>query len=172
MAEIEELKTNRNVIKSQLTRQATFVNKFTPDDVDKLEVPAINMLYKDFNELQGQVEKVRFDKEEEKARDDFENKYFRMRCLKELAVENKNKYVQASSVILQDFFVDDLLLGGNTIQKAKDLRDHLIEIFVQAKFNLCKWSSNCFELLAGLSDVISDKSLINLDPTMYNKTRA
>ncbi|KAF2892386.1 hypothetical protein ILUMI_13787 [Ignelater luminosus] len=52
-------------------RWATFVNKFKPDDnVDELKVgvPAIHSLYKDLNKLQGQIEKVKFDKEEEKTR--------------------------------------------------------------------------------------------------------
>ena len=44
--------------------------------------------------------------------------------------------------IKKSLYVDDLISGSTTVEKAKELRDGAIEIFEDAKFTLHKWNSN------------------------------
>ena len=55
-------------------------------------------------------------------------------------------YPDAVKEILKSLYVDDLLSGGPTIEKAKQLKREAIEIFADAKFELQKWHSNRKEL--------------------------
>ncbi|KAB0805650.1 hypothetical protein PPYR_02620 [Photinus pyralis] len=85
--------------------------------------------------------------------------FLAVRCLNELAFLNQNKFGIATQVILNDFYIDDLLSGGNTFEETNQLRNDLVHILNQAKFKLTKWSSNDTRLLEGL----------NLDDTVAHK---
>ncbi|GJQ79271.1 hypothetical protein Trydic_g5514 [Trypoxylus dichotomus] len=56
------------------------------------------------------------------------------RCLKQLAVENATKYPIASQVILQDFYVDNLITGCPGVQSARRLIQELEHIMKGACF--------------------------------------
>lgn len=55
--------------------------------------------------------------------------YLAIRCLKQLPTDNQNQFPTASTILLNDFYVDDLLSGANTIAETKLLRNQLIEIW-------------------------------------------
>jgi hypothetical protein len=55
--------------------------------------------------------------------------FLAVRCLQQLAHENKNDYPSASNVILNDFYIDDLLTGSDSKEKLLTIRDQLIKIF-------------------------------------------
>ena len=54
--------------------------------------------------------------------------------------------------IFKCLYVDDLLSGGPTIEKAKKLKLEATEIFSDAKFELHKWHSNRKELETACED--------------------
>jgi len=54
--------------------------------------------------------------------------------------------------ILKSLYVGDLLSGGPTIEKAKQLKREATEIFADAKFQLHKWHSNRKELETACED--------------------
>jgi hypothetical protein len=64
------------------------------------------------------------------------------RCLKELALQNVNQYLEAAKAIQQDFYVDDLLTGGDSLENLITLRDQIIQILAHGGFLLRKWAAN------------------------------
>ena len=61
-------------------------------------------------------------------------------------------YPDAVNEIRKSLYVDDLLSGGPTIEKAKKLKGEATEIFADAKFKLHKWHSNRKELETACED--------------------
>lgn len=54
--------------------------------------------------------------------------FLAIRVLRQLGEDNLKKFPLAASAIIRDFYVDDLLTGTNTIEKAQELK-HQITIF-------------------------------------------
>lgn len=69
------------------------------------------------------------------------------RCLKQLAIENRKMYPKAARVIEEDFYMDDLETGCNTVEEALQLQDQIIKIMSSAGFHLRKWMSNSPQVL-------------------------
>lgn len=61
-------------------------------------------------------------------------------------------YPDAVNEIRKSLYVDDLLSGGPTFEKAKKLKGEATEIFADAKFKLHKWHSNRKELETACED--------------------
>ena len=61
-------------------------------------------------------------------------------------------YPDAVNEIRKSLYVDDLLSGGPTIEKAKKLKGEATKIFADAKFKLHKWHSNRKELETACED--------------------
>ena len=74
------------------------------------------------------------------------------RVISHLAQLNKEKFPEASSVIENSFYVDDLLFGTNCIEEGIKLRDQIRYILATAGMPLCKLSANHPELLVGLDE--------------------
>lgn len=74
------------------------------------------------------------------------------RAVKQLGIENEEKFPRASAIIQNSIYVDDLLAGFDTIEEGKKVRDHLRYIFASAGMKLCKMSANSPELLVGLPE--------------------
>ena len=64
----------------------------------------------------------------------------------------------AVAEIKKSLYVDDLISGSTTVEKAKQLRNGAIEIFEDAKFTLHKWNSNEDEIQPNQGEVQSDDS--------------
>ncbi|KAH9640131.1 hypothetical protein HF086_002791 [Spodoptera exigua] len=77
--------------------------------------------------------------------------YLAMRTLKQLSIDDADRYPLAASTLRQSFYMDDLLGGTNTINQARELQHQLIEMLKGAGMNLRKLSSNDPELLKDLS---------------------
>lgn len=73
------------------------------------------------------------------------------RCLKQLALEYRDKYPMSSRVIEKDFYVDDLLSGFDSREKAIQARDEISEILASAGFELRKWASNDETILENIN---------------------
>ncbi|CAK9799131.1 hypothetical protein ANTPLA_LOCUS1906 [Anthophora plagiata] len=78
------------------------------------------------------------------------------RTLHQLAHDEGSKFPLAANSLRDDFYVDDLLSGANTIQEALELKRQLIEILKLGGFELHKWASNKSELIEESN--IEDKS--------------
>ncbi|XP_045541542.1 uncharacterized protein LOC123723046 [Papilio machaon] len=66
--------------------------------------------------------------------------YLATRCLKQIGLECNDANI--SEVIMHDFYVDDLLTGGDSIQEVLDIRDKVSKELASAGMHLRKWKSN------------------------------
>ncbi|XP_055630624.1 uncharacterized protein LOC129771224 [Toxorhynchites rutilus septentrionalis] len=73
------------------------------------------------------------------------------RVLQQLATDVGKRYKRAAGVVTEDFYMDDLLSGAETIDEAKHLRYEIQTLLAEGGFQLRKWSSNCQEVLADMS---------------------
>jgi len=79
--------------------------------------------------------------------------FLAIRCLHQLANENQDKYPEASRVILNDFYVDDLLTGSDELNALRQLKRELTEILQSAGFFLHKWNTNAPVIFEGSAEV-------------------
>lgn len=66
------------------------------------------------------------------------------------------KLPQSVAEILRSLYVDDLISGGPTVTRAKELKFDAVTIFSDAGFELHKWYSNAPELEENPCDCIND----------------
>ncbi|XP_055922945.1 uncharacterized protein LOC129953645 [Eupeodes corollae] len=76
--------------------------------------------------------------------------FLSVRTLKQLALDYEKTYPRASNVILNDFYVDDVFTGADSIDDIIYLQKELVEILKLGGFNLRKWTTNCWPLLLSL----------------------
>jgi hypothetical protein len=96
--------------------------------------------------------------------------FLAVRSLQQLAHENIQNYPLASKIILRDFYMDDLLTGTNSLNEAIQIRDEITSILKGGGFQLCKWASNCAELLPKSTDSSEISKFITLDLQADTKT--
>ncbi|XP_072401719.1 uncharacterized protein [Diabrotica undecimpunctata] len=82
-----------------------------------------------------------------------------IRCLFQLASENKGLHPAASKIIKRDFYVDDLLAGENSAESLSIVCKDINNILNSGCFELRKWVSNDPVVL---NKIQSSKSLSNL----------
>ncbi|XP_035457903.2 uncharacterized protein LOC118281435 [Spodoptera frugiperda] len=75
-----------------------------------------------------------------------------MRTLKQLAIDDGHLYPDAAKILQKEFYVDDLVSGHNSLERAKQLQNDLIQLLQRGGMNLRKWSSNCTKLLEHLRE--------------------
>ncbi|CAK9834538.1 hypothetical protein ANTRET_LOCUS11054 [Anthophora retusa] len=94
--------------------------------------------------------------------------FLAVRCLHQLADEEAHAYPLAANAIKNDFYMDDLMTGANSIADALKLRNQLIEILQRGGMNLRQWASNEPSLLKGLQERTCEDHLC-LDPQSVKK---
>lgn len=87
------------------------------------------------------------------------------RCLKQLGVSCKDSRI--SEIIINDFYVDDLLTGGTEINELLEIREKVTSVLASAGMPLRKWRSNDSQLESG--GVLSSKDL-NIGTVEPSKT--
>ncbi|KAK9736284.1 hypothetical protein QE152_g12608 [Popillia japonica] len=93
--------------------------------------------------------------------------FLAIRSLQELANDTANDGIRR--VILEDFYVDDLITGGDSLDALQVIRDKLIQLLSEGGFKLNKFASNHPSLLENISDK-DDASVIIFDKTWTIKT--
>ncbi|XP_055907234.1 uncharacterized protein LOC129942362 [Eupeodes corollae] len=78
--------------------------------------------------------------------------FLAVRVLQQLAAESSKTHPRASKTLLNDFYVDDVITGSDTIDDLISLRIELVELLKSAGFNLHKWTTNCWPLLISLPE--------------------
>lgn len=87
-----------------------------------------------------------------------------VRSLQQLAIDNREEFPVATNVVLNDFYVDDVMTGSYFIQEALSTRRELSQLLEVGGFKLRKWVSNCSEILDDIP--ISDREIqhpLNID---------
>nr|XP_012143823.1 PREDICTED: uncharacterized protein LOC105662854 [Megachile rotundata] len=65
------------------------------------------------------------------------------RTLKQIGLECAQEFPVVSRIIINDFYVDDLLTGLDTVDELRYVKERLSQIVGQAGLRLRKWASNC-----------------------------
>ena len=81
--------------------------------------------------------------------------YLAIRCLFQLSYDNESAYPDEADMIRKQFYVDDFLGGGNSIDEVRNVKQNLTSIFKQAGFELRKWRSNIPEINEKFNDLMS-----------------
>lgn len=62
-------------------------------------------------------------------------------------IDEENDFPSAARIVLQDFYVDDVLSGANSIEETKTLCEQLVQLLRRGGFELHKWNSNVDEIV-------------------------
>lgn len=87
------------------------------------------------------------------------------RCIKQLAIENYKKFPIESEIIMNDFYVDDLITGSNNINNVLNIHKNITQILKGAGMELRKVTSNNNEVLNHIADIkgehVTQHSVLN-----------
>ncbi|XP_063827848.1 uncharacterized protein LOC135077235 [Ostrinia nubilalis] len=78
--------------------------------------------------------------------------YLAMRTIRQLALEEQDRFPRAAEVATHEMYMDDLTSSVPTANDAIQLAHDLIAMFKSGGFDLIKWASNSPELLAHLPE--------------------
>ncbi|GFW02807.1 integrase catalytic domain-containing protein [Trichonephila clavipes] len=73
--------------------------------------------------------------------------FLAMRTLKQISIDEGKNFPLAASVLCEDFYMDNVLSGANSLKFAKTLQHQLIDILQTAQMSLHKWCGNISELI-------------------------
>ncbi|XP_026744657.1 uncharacterized protein LOC113505990 [Trichoplusia ni] len=88
--------------------------------------------------------------------------YLAVKTLMKLAEDEGHLYSDAAKIIREDFYVDDLISGCDTAEKAIDISKQIITILQRGGFELQKWASDDNKFLKSI-DASKITTKANLD---------
>lgn len=89
--------------------------------------------------------------------------FLAMRCLQQLGKDNEEKFPEASKSIQQSFYVDDLMCGSQSLDKALLLQKEITHILSSGGFQLRKWAASHSELLETVPEDHREINIIDPD---------
>ncbi len=97
--------------------------------------------------------------------------YLATQVLRQLAQDHREEYPNASAIVPTNFYVDDCLVGADTLPEAIGLRNELNALFSRAGMNLRKWRSNSMDLLQTIPDSLKEQGSLDicLSPAEHGK---
>lgn len=95
--------------------------------------------------------------------------FLAIRSLQQLGHDSADQYPRTSSIIMNDFYVDDLLTGANSVEEAISIREEITKILEWGCFELRKWVSNEPQILEGISNT-SQSTILHLGENENTKT--
>ena len=99
--------------------------------------------------------------------------YLAIRTLQQTARDHGTAHPAATAHIMKSFYVDDLLAGADTEEKAMELFTTLRSILQRGGFNLCKWRSSSPDVLQriphDLQEKLTVKDATTLQPSAQPK---
>lgn len=94
-----------------------------------------------------------------------------IRTLRQLAIDEKDRFPRASEIVLNSFYVDDVLTGTSSIKDAVKIKDELVSLLKCGGMRLRKWTSNDYEILKTIP--IDDREIkfpLDIDANQVIKT--
>ncbi|KAK9717647.1 hypothetical protein QE152_g23613 [Popillia japonica] len=89
--------------------------------------------------------------------------YLSTKTLQQLAFMMKNTYPTGYSIIMRDFYVDDLLTGANETSQLDVIKHQVNQILASGKFELRKWASNKLEFCNDMYNSTVSNIVLDLD---------
>lgn len=96
--------------------------------------------------------------------------YLAIRTIQQLAKDEQHTYPHASKVLLEDFYVDDVMSGTYTLHEANIIIKELIEIMRSGGFSLRKWICNHTEVLKNIPEDKREKGILEISDDRVIKT--
>jgi len=84
--------------------------------------------------------------------------YLSIRILQQLSIDEYKRFPGACEVLRLDTYVDDIISGADTASEAIELQRNLCHLLSTGGFNLRKWISNSYELMAAIPEHARDIS--------------
>lgn len=84
--------------------------------------------------------------------------FLAIKTLQQLAQDENNRYPIASRIVQNDFYVDDLLSGADTVDECTTAQREVINLLRAGGFSIRKWSSNRTEVMKNV-DVADRESV-------------
>ncbi|XP_058827312.1 uncharacterized protein LOC131687256 [Topomyia yanbarensis] len=91
------------------------------------------------------------------------------RTLEQLCKDESKRFPLASKAGTEDFYVDDLLSGADTVDEALALQNEFIQMMASGGFKLHKWASNHPELLQSVPNADSEQIAFFEDENVFRK---
>ena len=95
--------------------------------------------------------------------------YLAIRCLQQLAEDEKSNFPIASKIIEEDLYVDNMLTGADSKSEAQEICSQITNMLNSAKMNMRQWASNHPDVLQGIEKKNFDADF-NFDPNCSLKT--
>lgn len=93
------------------------------------------------------------------------------RVLKQLADDERTEFPEAAEILINDFYVDDLISGANSTEEARIRRKQLDSLLNRGGFQLRKWASNEPDAIADVSpENLAMQPSVDLDRDQCIKT--
>ncbi|XP_051155190.1 uncharacterized protein LOC127277842 [Leptopilina boulardi] len=73
--------------------------------------------------------------------------FLAIRVLKQLALDEGERFPLGADVLIKNTYVDDAFAGGDSLDEAIQVRDELISILASAGISLSKWAANVDKLV-------------------------
>lgn len=89
-----------------------------------------------------------------------------VRALVQCARDHMKEHRAAAEAILDSFYVDDMLGGQDTVEKAIEMHRELTTLLRKGQFELAKWATNSPELNSVINGSSADT--IDIDPDQTN----
>ncbi|XP_060804946.1 uncharacterized protein LOC132902740 [Amyelois transitella] len=97
--------------------------------------------------------------------------YLAVKTLQQIAKDEGKEHPVAAKTIHEDFYMDDLMSGSDTVPEALDTAMNIAEILKRGGMNLQKWTSNSSEFLKQIKP--SNRSIkVKLDIKLDGMTKA
>ena len=76
--------------------------------------------------------------------------FLAIHAMHQLAADEQTQHPLGVKIIRQDFYVDDLISGGNSIDEVVSIRTDVTALLLKGEFAIRKWCSNEPEILQGI----------------------
>lgn len=78
--------------------------------------------------------------------------YLAVKVLQQVAIDEGAEYPIAAEKVIQDFYMDDLLTGCDTVEQGVEIYNEMNGLLKKGGFQLQKWSSNSEQLLERIQE--------------------
>ncbi|XP_064553360.1 uncharacterized protein LOC135438811 isoform X1 [Drosophila montana] len=96
--------------------------------------------------------------------------FLAIRAMQQLAHDEEPTFPLAAKIVCRDFYVDDLISGGDSIEEAIQIRQQVKLLLAKGHFPIRKWCSNEPDALKGESESDCEKLMEFKDGTNIAKT--
>lgn len=96
--------------------------------------------------------------------------FLAIRAMHQLAADEEEKYPLGAKIVRRDFYVDDMISGGDSIEEVLAIRQEVSALLQKGDFIIRKWCSNVPAVLDGVASEDVEQFLKFHDGTDVTKT--